>query len=92
MLKLLLILASVFSLTFVPWTLVRAWSKPLPDTIQEQLDEAIGYDFEGMVAYIDQADKQPQHYASGWHNRENKIPAKPKSLFKPCLTLSPSSK
>jgi CubicO group peptidase (beta-lactamase class C family) len=82
MLKILLILASLFSLTFVPWTLVKAWGLPLPDTVQEQLDEAIGYDFEGMLVYIDQAGQQPQHYASGWHNRETKIPAKPEALFK----------
>jgi CubicO group peptidase (beta-lactamase class C family) len=82
MLKLLLILASLFSLTFVPWTLVKAWGLPLPDTIQEQLDEAINYDFEGMVVYIDQADQKPKQYASGWHNRESKIPAKPDALFK----------
>jgi D-alanyl-D-alanine carboxypeptidase len=82
MLKILLILASLLSLTFVPWTLVKAWGLPLPDTVQEQLDEAIGYDFEGMLVYIDQAGQQPQHYASGWHNRETKIPAKPEALFK----------
>jgi D-alanyl-D-alanine carboxypeptidase len=82
MLKILLILASLFSLTFVPWTLVKAWGLPLPDTVQEQLDEAIGYDFEGMLVYIDQAGQQPQHYASGWHNRKTKIPAKQEALFK----------
>ena len=82
MLKILLILASLLSLTFVPWTLVKAWGLPLPDTVQEQLDEAIGYDFEGMLVYIDQAGQQPQHYASGWHNRKTKIPAKQEALFK----------
>tara|TARA_R110002126_G_scaffold290897_3_gene449395 strand:+ start:6174 stop:6953 length:780 start_codon:yes stop_codon:yes gene_type:complete len=82
MLKLLFILASLFSLTFVPWTLGKAWGKPLPDTIQEQLDEAIGYDFEGMLVYVDQIGQKPQHYASGWHNRETKIPAKPEAIFK----------
>ena len=82
MLKLLFILASLFSLTFVPWTLVKAWVLPLPDTVQEQLDEAIGYDFEGMLVYIDQVGQKPQHYASGWHNRETKIPAKPEAIFK----------
>lgn len=82
MLKILFILASIFSLTFVPWTLVKAWGKPLPDTIQEQLEEALDYDFEGMIVYIDQTDKEPKHYTSGWHNRESKTPAKPKALFK----------
>ncbi len=82
MLKVLLILASLFSLTFVPWTLVKAWGKPLPDTIQEQLDEALNYDFEGMIVYIDKAGQEPQSFASGWHNRESKIPAKTDALYK----------
>lgn len=82
MLKLLLILASLFSLTFVPWTLVKAWGKPLPDTVQEQLDEAMGYDFEGMIVYIDKAGQESQSFASGWHNRESKIPAKTDALYK----------
>lgn len=82
MLKLLFILASLFSLTLVPWTLVKAWVLPLPDTVQEQLDEAIGYDFEGMLVYVDKIGQKPQHFASGWHNRETKIPAKPEAIFK----------
>jgi CubicO group peptidase (beta-lactamase class C family) len=67
---------------FVPWTLLKAWILPLPDTVQEQLDEAIGYGFDGMIVYIDQAGKPPRYYAAGWHNRESKIPAKPQALFK----------
>lgn len=82
MLKILFILASLFSLTFVPWTLVKAWGEPLPDTIQEQLEEALNYDFEGMIVYIDKADQEPQSFASGWHNRESKIPAKTDALYK----------
>ncbi len=83
MLKLLFILASLFSLTFVPWTLVKAWGIPLPESVQEQLDEAIiNYDFEGMIVYVDQINQEPKYYDSGWHNRESKIPANPKALFK----------
>ncbi|TJY37215.1 serine hydrolase domain-containing protein [Pontimicrobium aquaticum] len=80
--KIVLITASISSLFFVPWLLVKAWILPLPDTVQEQLDQAIGYGFEGMIVYVDQADQPPQYFASGWHNRESKIPAKPKALFK----------
>lgn len=67
---------------FVPWILVKAWILPLPDTIQEQVDEAIGHGFDGMVVYIDQAGKQPQFYTGGWKDRKTKIPADPNSLFK----------
>lgn len=77
-----LIVASLVSLFFVPWLLVKAWILPLPDTIQEQLDEAIGHGFAGMIVYIDQAGKPPQYYAAGWHHRESQIPANPHALFK----------
>ena len=77
-----LIVASIASLYFVPWLLVKAWILPLPDTVQEQLDEAIDHGFDGMIVYVDQAGNPPQYYAAGWHNRESKIPARPKALFK----------
>ena len=40
-LRIVFIIASIASLFFVPWILVKAWILPLPDTVQEQLDEAI---------------------------------------------------
>ena len=80
--KILFIAASIGSLYFVPWILVKAWILPLPDTVQEQLDEALDYGFDGMIVYIDQGDKVPEFYAAGWHDRKNKIPANPKALFK----------
>ncbi|MCP4460057.1 MAG: beta-lactamase family protein [Cytophagales bacterium] len=81
-LRIVFIIGSISSLFFVPWLLVKAWILPLPDTIQEQVDEAIEHGFDGMIAYVDQADQPPQYFASGWHDRESKIPAKPKALFK----------
>lgn len=78
----LLFSGTAISLFFVPWLLVKAWILPLPNTIQEQLGEAISYGFDGMVVYIDQAGQPPQYFTSGWHNRESKIPAKPDAIFK----------
>jgi len=66
----------------VPWLLVKAWILPLPDTVQEQVNESIGHGFEGTVVYVDEASKVPEFYAAGWHDRKNKIPANPKALFK----------
>lgn len=80
--RLLLFTGTVLSLFFVPWLLVKAWILPLPNTVQEQLDEAIDHGFDGVVAYIDQGAKPPQKLASGWHDRDTKIPAKPDALFK----------
>ena len=81
-LRITFIIASISSLFFVPWVLVKAWILPLPDTVQEQVNEAIGHGFDGMIVYVDQSGKPPELYTAGWHNRENEIPADPKALFK----------
>lgn len=81
-LRIAFIIASISSLYFVPWLLVKGWILPLPDSIQEQLDEAIDHGFDGMLVYVDQAGKLPQYFASGWHDRAAKLPAKPNALFK----------
>jgi D-alanyl-D-alanine carboxypeptidase len=81
-LRIVFILASISSLFFVPWILVKAWILPLPDTVQEQADEAIGHGFDGIIVYVDKAGKPPAFYTAGWHDRKNKIPAHPKALFK----------
>ncbi|WP_273448032.1 serine hydrolase domain-containing protein [Neolewinella agarilytica] len=80
--QVVLITGSLASLYFVPWVLVFAWLSPLPDTVEEQLDEAIERGFDGMIVYVDQAGKPPEFYAAGWHDRANKIPAYPQALFK----------
>jgi CubicO group peptidase (beta-lactamase class C family) len=80
--RIVLLVGTVISMFFVPWILVRAWIVPLPDTVQEQLDEVIGYGFDGMIVYVDQAGKPPEFYAAGWHDRKKKIPAYPQALFK----------
>ena len=81
-LRIVFIIASITSLFYVPWILVWAWILPLPDTVQEQVNEAIGHGFDGMIVYVDQAGKPPEFYAAGWHDRKNKIPADPQALFK----------
>ena len=81
-LRIVLLLGTLISLFFVPWILVKAWILPLPETVQEQVDEAIGHGFDGMIVYVDQAGKPPEYYTSGWKDRKNKIPTDPKSLFK----------
>jgi len=81
-LRIVFIIASIISLAFVPWILLKAWILPLPDTVQEQVNEAIGHGFDGMIVYVDEAGKPPAFYTAGWHDRKNKIPADPKALFK----------
>lgn len=81
-LRIAFILASISSLYFVPWILVKAWILPLPDTVQEQVDEIINYDFDGVIVYVDEGEKPPAFYAAGVKSRENKTPADPHALFK----------
>ena len=80
--RILLFTATLISLYFVPWPIVTAWIKPLPDTIQEQVDKAPDYGFEGIIVYVDQAGKEPAWYTAGTHIRETQEPARPDALFK----------
>lgn len=80
--RIILFLGTIVSMFFVPWLLVKAWISPLPRTIQEQVDEALDYGFDGVIVYIDQRGKEPAFYSAGWKDKEDKIPADPNSLFK----------
>ena len=76
------IIAVICSFVFVPWLAGCAYLKPLPKTIQEQVTDAINYDIDGMIVYVDKKGKNPEFYSAGWKNRENRIPADPHALFK----------
>ena len=80
--KIFLLIGTIVTLFFVPWPLVKAWIKPLPNTVQEQVDEAVSSGFDGVVVYVDRAGKSPEYFTSGWHNKELQIKAKPQALFK----------
>lgn len=80
--QLVLLVGTIASFFFVPWILTTAWLPPLPDTVQEQVDETISLGFEGMIVYVDKVGKAPAFYAEGGKKREQKIPADPHSLFK----------
>jgi D-alanyl-D-alanine carboxypeptidase len=80
--RILLFLGTVISLYFVPWPIVTAWIKPLPNTVQEQVDKSADYGFDGIVICVNKTGNQSEFYTSGYKNRENKIPADPNALFK----------
>lgn len=80
--KILLFLGTVISLYFVPWPIVIAWIKPLPNNIQEQVNKAVDYGFDGIVVCVNKTGNKCEFYTSGYKNRENKIPADPNSFFK----------
>jgi len=60
----LLLLGTAISLYFVPWPIVTAWIKPLPETVQEQVDEAIDMGFDGIIVYVDETGKPPSFYTT----------------------------
>ena len=54
---------------------------PLSDTVQSEIENALDRGFDGIIVYVDRKG-DTANYAAGWKNRENKIPADPRSLFK----------
>lgn len=83
LLKILIpIVAIICTVAFTPWDALWLWSAPLPDTVKEQLDNAISHNLDGIIVYIDKKGREPELYSAGWRNKENKIPANPQALFK----------
>lgn len=80
--RILLLVGTIVSLYFVPWPIVKAWITPLPITVQEQVNKATDYGFDGIIVYVDEGGKKPALYTAGYKNRENKIPANPNAFFK----------
>ncbi len=80
--RILLFLGTIISLYFVPWPIVTEWIKPLPNTVQEQVDKAADYGFDGIIVCVNKRDNQSEFYTSGYKNTENKIPTDPNALFK----------
>ncbi len=76
------LVAVVCAVAFVPWAGVRAWLAPLPDSVQEQAEDAVRYGLDGIIVYVDQAGKAPMGYAAGWKDKANRTPADPEALFK----------
>lgn len=81
-LRLALCLGTLVSLWFVPWIIVKAWLAPLPHSVDEQLQQSLGYGFDGILVYVDTAGQAPAWYSAGWHDRAKRIPADPQAYFK----------
>ena len=80
--KFILLTLTVVSMFFIPWSLLKVKIAPLPDTVQEQVDKAAEYGFDGIIVYVDKKGSEPKHYTSGYKNRESKTPTNQNSLFK----------
>jgi CubicO group peptidase (beta-lactamase class C family) len=82
MIRVALLIGTITSMFFVPWPLVKARLTPIPDTVQNQVNAAIGMGFDGIIVYVDEAGQAPAFYTAGYKNTENKIPTDPHALFK----------
>ncbi|VUD65021.1 D-alanyl-D-alanine carboxypeptidase [Thalassocella blandensis] len=67
---------------FVPWLAACAYLKPLPDSVQAQVEDASSYALDGIIVYVDQQGKPPAFYSAGWQDRDKHIPTDPHTLFK----------
>lgn len=76
------IVAIISAVVFVPWDIVAPWIAPLPDTVQEQVDDAIDYGLDGIIIYVDQSGESPAYYSAGWKNKVTQVPADPHAFFK----------
>jgi D-alanyl-D-alanine carboxypeptidase len=78
----ILVVALISTALFAPLGTVWTWLEPLPDTVEEQVNDAVNKGLDGIIVYVDQSGKPPAFYAAGWNNKEKKVPADPHDLFK----------
>lgn len=76
------IVAIAIAIVIAPLDLVPTWVAPLPDTVQEEIEDAVDQGLDGIIVYVDQAGRPPQFYAAGWKNKMTKEPADPHALFR----------
>ena len=67
---------------FAPWEYGLYYLKPLPETVQQELDSFIAQGVDGVIVYVDKKDAEPVSYVSGIDNRETQKPVRPDALFK----------
>ena len=76
------LVALVCVVVFPPWDGILAWLAPLPDTVQQQVDDAVDHGLDGIIVYVDQAGRDPEYHSAGWKDRTARVPADPGALFK----------
>jgi D-alanyl-D-alanine carboxypeptidase len=82
-LRIIMPIAGIITAIIIPpLDLIPPLIAPLPDTVQAQVDDALDYELDGIIVYVDQAGKEPEFYAAGWKNKLTKEPADPHALFK----------
>lgn len=67
---------------FAPWKFALYYLTPTPNSVQALVEEAAKQDIAGVIVYVDIKGKPAEFYASGWHNRQEQIPARADAFFK----------
>lgn len=75
-------LTTISIYVFAPWEFGLYYLKSTPDTIEQELANAVDERIDGIIVYVDRNGEPPEYYAEGYHNRDAKTPADPKALFK----------
>lgn len=65
LLTILVLGATAISLFFVPWRLLWVSIRPLPHSVQEQVNRVEEYALGGIIVYIDEAGKPPKLHTTG---------------------------
>ena len=76
------IVGIIIAIVIAPLDLVPSWIAPLPDTVQEQVDDAVDQGLDGIIVYVDQAGQPPAFYTAGWKDKIAQVPADAQSLFR----------
>lgn len=76
------LVAIIIVIVIAPLDLVPSLIAPLPDTVQEQVDDAVDQGLDGIIVYVDQAGEEPAFYAAGWKNKITQEPADAHALFR----------
>lgn len=82
-LRLLAVIVAITSIyLFAPWQYGLYYLKPLPETVQQELDAFIEQGVDGVIVYVDKKGQKPEFYMSGVDNRTEQTPVRPDALFK----------
>ncbi len=76
------IVGMITAIVIAPLDLVPAWIAPLPDTVQEQVDDAVNQGLDGIIVYVDQAGEGSVFYTAGVKNKLTQEPIDPNTYFK----------
>ncbi len=67
---------------FAPWEYGLYYLKPLPNSVQQELDSFISEGVDGVIVYVDKKGAEPKYFVSGVDNRITQSPVRPDALFK----------